>query len=67
MPLFPVIPPSSIVIYEVKKEEKAPERGTNPKRNFSESEQILRGHRTYIPRLVDVLVEGTTRVGQHWV
>ena len=66
MSLFPAIPPQSIVIYEVKKEE-APEPGTNPRRNFSESEQILRGHKTYVPRLVNVLVEGTTRVGQHWV
>ena len=66
MPLFPAIPPQSIVVYEVKKEE-APEPGTNPKRDFSESEQILRSHRMYVPRLVDVAVEGTTRVGQHWV
>ena len=61
------LPPQSIVVYEVKDtSEKAPEPGTNPKRDFSESEQILRGHRMYVPRLVDIAVEGTTRVGQHW-
>lgn len=66
MPLrLPVVPPSSIVVYEIKKEEKAPEPGT--RRDFSESEQILKSHRMYVPRLVNIAVEGTTRVGQHWV
>ena len=68
---IPTLPPRSIVVYEVKDtSEKAPEPGTtNPKRNVrdSESEQILRGHKMYVPRLVDVAVEGTIRVGQHWV
>ena len=64
------LPPQSIVVYEVKDtSEEAPDPGTaNPKRNVrnSESEQILRGRRMYVPRLVDIAVEGTTRVGQHW-
>jgi len=56
----------TLIFYESSDTEKPPIPGSD-RRKFSESEAILRQHRLYRPKLVDVVVPGTTRVGKTWV
>ena len=65
--LFSDLPTRLIIAHEVKDTSEIPPEPGSDKRDFSESEQIWKSRRIHIPKLVDVQVPGTTRVGKDWV
>lgn len=57
-----------IIPHESKVTSELPERGcADCKREVRESEQIWRRHKVYIPKLIDVQVPNSNRIGKAWI